>query len=559
MPKSRKLWSLALGSVLLLSTVLAACGPTTSTPPTTIKKGGTIIDAIQQEPDALLPFLTGETFGVLVDNSIWAPLWYSDNNIPAQFHPGLATEVPSVQNGDISSDAKTYKIKLKSGLKWSDGQPLNADDVAFTINAFANPDYGANGFPTTEGVKATATDPTTVTVTLDTPDVTMVALLSDPAAGPMPKHVFGDKKLADLAKSDDNNKPSVSSGPFTVSDRKQGDSITVTRNPNFYLGPDKPYLDGITFKVITDATTILTSAQAGSIDTAWFVPINDLDTYKKLTDYTVGNDKVGTSYEGAYFNLKSSSNGILSDPVVRKALAQSFSPKDIIDQLWKGIAVPTCDDNPGNAAHSPELIVDNQGCFKQDVAGAQAALDADGWKVNPATGIREKNGVKLSLRYSTTAGRKYREDTEVIAQAAWKKIGVDIQIKNYPARVLFGNDASGILYSGNFDIGEFARGSGLDPDDHVIWASDQQPQQGGGNNSFYSNATVDQLYKDETSNPDIAKRVQDLKQIQKQLIQDIPVIWYYAFPNIYIHKNTLKNYAPSAFTAETWNCWDWHK
>ncbi|MGZ6391712.1 MAG: ABC transporter substrate-binding protein, partial [Ktedonobacterales bacterium] len=285
MPTSRKLWSVGLLAVLGLSVLLAACGPTAGSSNSGPKKGGTVTEIIQQEPDALLPFAAGLTFSVLVDNSIWAPLWYGDNNIPAQLHPGLATEVPSASNGGISADAKTYTIHLKSGLKWSDGQPLTADDVAFTINTFANADYGANGFPTTEGITATATDATTVTVTLKVADVTLVSLLADPTAAPMPKHVLGSMKVADMTKSNENNAPSVSSGPFVVSDRKQGDSITVKKNPNFYMGPDKPYLDGITFKVISDAATILTAAQAGQFDATWFVPVNDLDSYKALPDY----------------------------------------------------------------------------------------------------------------------------------------------------------------------------------------------------------------------------------------------------------------------------------
>ncbi|MGZ6388874.1 MAG: hypothetical protein ACXWQZ_06390, partial [Ktedonobacterales bacterium] len=110
----------------------------------------------------------------------------------------------------------------------------------------------------------------------------------------------------------------------------------------------------------------------------------------------------------------------------------------------------------------------------------------------------------------------------------------------------------------DYDIAEFARGSVYDPDDHAIWASDQLCPNGG-NDSFYTNSTVDQLYKDETSNPDMSKRLADLKQIQKQLIDDAVVIWLYAFPNIYVNKNTLKGYAPSPFNQDTWNCYDWHK
>lgn len=74
-------------SVLLgLSMLLAACGPTGSGGNTAPKKGGSVTEVISQEPDSLLPFAAGLTFSVLVDNAIWAPLWYGDNQIPATLY-----------------------------------------------------------------------------------------------------------------------------------------------------------------------------------------------------------------------------------------------------------------------------------------------------------------------------------------------------------------------------------------------------------------------------------------------------------------------------------------
>src|SRR5437879_131501 len=101
---SRAIFLLGTAALLGLSMLLAACGPTAGGGNTGPKKGGSVTEIISQEPDSLLPFAAGLTFSVLVDNSIWAPLWYSDNNIPAQLHPGLAKVVPSLTNGGISAD-----------------------------------------------------------------------------------------------------------------------------------------------------------------------------------------------------------------------------------------------------------------------------------------------------------------------------------------------------------------------------------------------------------------------------------------------------------------------
>src|SRR5690348_11581020 len=142
MQRKGKLLFLLVGVGLLVSVMLTACGPTpTTTSSNTPKRGGTVTDGLFEEPDSLLSNGTNETFAVLVDATLWAPLVYGDPT--GTLHPGILKEIPSVANGDISADALQYTLKLRSGLKWSDGQPLTADDVVFTMNLWNNPAYGA--------------------------------------------------------------------------------------------------------------------------------------------------------------------------------------------------------------------------------------------------------------------------------------------------------------------------------------------------------------------------------------------------------------------------------
>ena len=141
MLRQRKLWYLLAAGMLLMVTVLSACGPTasnnTSTGP---QKGGSIIDGLFEEPDSLLPEGSIETYADLVDATIWSALFYGDN--AGIIHPGLAKEVPTVANGGLSPDGTQITIHLRPNLKWSDGSPLTSDDVAFTLNLFKNPAFG---------------------------------------------------------------------------------------------------------------------------------------------------------------------------------------------------------------------------------------------------------------------------------------------------------------------------------------------------------------------------------------------------------------------------------
>lgn len=572
MPK-HKLLSVGASIMVLFTLVLAACGPSSGGTSTTggPVKGGSLTDALFEEPDSLLPELTGETFSYLVDQAIWSPLLYSDDKGHAQ--PGLLKEVPSVANGDISADGMTYTLKLRSGLKWSDGTPLTSADVKTAADLFTASDakgnslYGSqDGWPNTEIASVTASDPTTTVVKLNTLDVTflLVALVDSGTFTPLPTAVYGSflSHPADVQNSDNNFWPKVTSGAFTITDRVKADHITLARNPNYYQGPDKPYLDKINFKIIPDQNTILTALQAGSVDATWFADINKVPQYNAISGYKVyGN--VPSGYEAAHFNFK---NPILADPVVRQAMSMSFDNQPLIHDIWHDLAKPTCNDLVGTFADDPTLIQSDGRCYTFDVAKANSLLDADGWKMGSdgfrtyqGTGTAIKQGTKLALRYSTTAKKTYREQTEVLAKEAWAKIGLDITIANYPAGTFFGK---GILKNPDFtkwDIAEFKNGGAIDPDNHLSWDCDATIANAGANYGYYCNPAVDTLEKAQIKETDPAKRASDLKQVSKILIQDIPLMYYYASPDLAVATTKLHNYNPDAFgPQETWNVWDWY-
>ncbi|MGE5334459.1 MAG: peptide ABC transporter substrate-binding protein [Nitrososphaerota archaeon] len=550
MLRQRKLWYLLGVGLLLMVTALAACGPTanpgTSNGP---KKGGSIIDGLYEEPDSLLPQGSIETYADLVDATIWAPLFYGDNT--GIINAGLAKEVPTTSNGGISSDGLTYTIHLRPNLKFSDGSPLTSDDVVFTIGLIQNKNFGAKTNPSVfANIDSVSNpDPSTVIIKLKEINVAFLALaLTDPINfTPLPKAVYGSMDPATIFKSENNLKPAVTSGPFMISDRVKADHITVKRNPNYYQA-GKPYLDQITFKIIPDQNTILTALQNGQIDTSWFLDINKLDQYKAIQGYKVALDKAPASYEAIYFNMK---NAFLSDIKVRQAITMGIDISPVIQNIWKGIAVPTCDDGTGTFAHDPSLIP----CYKHDPAGAKQLLESDGFTMG-SNGYYTKGGKTLELRYSTTAGKAYREQTEQVVQDQLKQIGIKINIVNYPADTYFGS----VLYDyGKYDIAEYANSLGYDPDNHTQWACDQFTDKGGFNVSAWCNQTADAAIKTEMTSVDQNARKAAFKTLYQQIIQDLPAMYYYAFPDISVAKATLQNYAPSpSGPSETWNVWDWY-
>lgn len=538
-PKPRlSMLGFSLLSMLLL--LLSACGatgtPNTGTTTTnngSPTKGGTWVDDIPNEPDSLIPNGSSQTFSSLVDEAIYLPLFLGDYN--GKITPGAATELPTLQNGGISSDYKTYTFHMKPGLKWSDGQPYNADDVAFTIKLWNNPKFGAASTVGYNLVTSTdvSSDKLSITFHLKQAFAPFVASWTDGLYAPLPQHHFASMDPAAILKSSDNLKPAVSSGPFTMSESKSGDHYTVVRNPNYYLASQGlPYLDKIVFNPVSSENTIYKNLQAGSITSSWFLDVSKTNAYKSLTNYTLARNPNASNYEVMIFNLK---NPQLQDVNVRKAMAMAIDHNALIKTARLGQAVPLCTDHgqsltPGYQADAP--------CPKFDPAAANTLLDQAGW-AKGSDGIRAKNGKKLEFHYATTTGKPWREADELILQSNFQAIGVKLDIQNYPASTFFGTFMPG----GKHDLAEFENSYTYDSDDASVLACDQQGTNGQ-NWSFYCNPKMDTLLHQEQQTADPAARQLAFNQIHQIELTDFPFAILYSPTDLGIAKTTAHNYGP---------------
>lgn len=552
MLKHRGLWSVVLGASMLLTLVLSGCGPTSSgTTGNQPKYGGTVTDALYEQPDNLIVGQSVETFAVLVMNTIWAPLVYTDS--AGLLQPGLLSELPTTTNGGYSSDFKTITLKLRPGLKWSDGSALTSDDVVFTMNLMSNPAYAQKtGWKGSEIASVTATDAVTVVIALKQVDVTFVSYNLTDALNfsPIPKAVYGSMDPAKIAASQQAFEPPVDSGPFKISERVPGSHITVVKNSNYYQ-PGRPYLDKIIFNIVTDQNTILTAFQSGQIDVSWFLDVTKIAQYKALApNYVLALPKSAATWEGAFFNLYSSSHHILEDASVRKAIRMAVNTDSMIGNILGGTGQATCDDAPATFAHATDLIP----CNGYNPSAAGQLLDQDGWTMG-ADNYRHKNGITLELRWSTTSKNNRREATELSAQQDLKNIGVKIDIVNYPADTYFGS----VLPNGTFDIGEYASSAtGGDPADNSQWDCDQFPAAGGFNVMHWCNQTATTADKTATTNPDQTFRKQQYHILYTEILNDAPMFFLYAYPDIAMGSAKLHNYAPGPFgPEETVAVWDW--
>ena len=176
--------------------------------------------------------------------------------------PGLA------EKWTASDDGLTYTYTLRDGLKWSDGEPLTAEDVAWTINTSRDQEW-INHFSTTQNLTATATDDLTVEIVSAVPDPKLPTM----DVYILPKHIWEAPSKGDITTypADDG----VGSGPYTLKSRNTNQDWTMVANPNYWQG--KPAVDQVVFRVFTEGSAMVAALQSGEIDFVHDVPAELFD------------------------------------------------------------------------------------------------------------------------------------------------------------------------------------------------------------------------------------------------------------------------------------------
>jgi peptide/nickel transport system substrate-binding protein len=550
-------WSMAFALGMVLMMLLSACGaqgtpvtPTTSQP----VKGGTWIDDVPAAPGSLLPQGSDTTYSTLIDQAIYTPFFYGDAQ--GHIHPGLVSEIPTVANNGASADLKTWTFKFRPGLKWSDGQPLDARDLAYSFKTWNDPTFGEKFTTGFADVTSTDVSPDNLSITmhLDKPIGNFVSSFVDANPGtPLPMHHFINMKPADILKTPDSQLPTVTSGPFMikVNESVSQQKYTVVRNPNYYQA-GLPYLNEIVFNIVDDPATILKDAQAHQITSSWFLDVSKISTYQAITGYTVAKDQVSAGYEALWMNQN---NPALKDVTVRKAIAMAINHDKLIAVARNGFATPLCTDHPASLVPGYQANAD---CPKHDPAAANALLDQDGW-VKGADGVRTKGSLRLDFKYTTTT-LAWRKTDQTLVQQDLSAIGIKTTLVNQPGSTFFGTTLpQGV--PGTYDIAEFEQTYTYDADDSSLNCTSIPSAAnsfGGQNYSFACNPAADALYNQELATTDTAARQAVFDKLHAIYLSTFPFITEYAPTNATIVKNTAHNYASGPMGAqETVNVWNW--
>ena len=483
-------------ATLILATVMTACAPAATGPSPSAsqaagqpKKGGTLILARAGEVTNLDPHKVPAFTSARVFELVYSYLMRLDENLGVQ--PDLAESAPTV-----SADGKTVTVKIRSGVKFHNGDALTSADVKYTFDRIIDPKTAAvarSFFADVETI--TAPDPTTVIFNLKSPNAALIAYMAHPNTGIVSKKI--GEANADLSKKE----TAIGSGPFKLAEWVPDNFMRFDANKDYYVS-GQPYLDGIRINVVPDESGIAAALRTKAADMAIITNANVARTLRSESTITLSS-KPSLSYNLLFLNTKRPPFDNLK---VRQAIAYAIDRKAIIDAVAFGEGEVTGPIAPALANYA--LPTSQYPLYTRDVAKAKQLL-------------QEANVGPVSFTILTaTTEPAYGKDEAQLVQAQLAEVGITVKIDpieltQYVDRWL----------KADFDMATGLNGGGPDPDFYVYrYFTDD------GNLNFvtsYKNPVSSDAIKQARASTDPAKRKDLYATAQKELVNGVPFIWLF--------------------------------
>jgi len=408
------------------------------------QKPGELVVAMTQFPATLNPHIDSMLAKTVVLHMTQRPFTTFDEKWQAICL--LCTELPTIENGkavpvDLPDGKKgvkvTYTIQPKA--TWGDGTPVTTKDVLFTYEVGKNPATGVSNMEMfREIVGIEAVDDKTFTVTKDKLKFTY-NLMNDFRL--LPAHIeranFDPAQAAEYKKrtafDTATTNPGLFFGPYKISEIQTSSHVAFEPNPTWYGEPAK--FKRIVFKVIENTAAMEANLLSGSVDYIMGelgLTIDQAAAFQKRNPDKYNYDfKPGLVYEHIDLNLD---NPLLKDKRVRQGLLLAVNRDQIVQQLFEGKQpVAHTNINPLDWIFDKDVKT-----YRPDAKRAAELFDAAGFNVMKEGYRHNAAGDRLRFELMTTAGNRSRELVQQVMQSQWKSVGVEVVIKNEPARVFFG-------------------------------------------------------------------------------------------------------------------------
>ena len=375
--------------------------------------GGTVVAGI--DPGQLSTFntqLTSVTSSLVVAD-VWADgLMTYDRN---------GNRIPRLsESWQVSSNGLTYTFKIRSGVKWSDGQPFSAEDVVFTLMNFGKYNtYLTKLMPLI--AEADAPDATTFVLKLKQPMTATLDLFDKEVFPLLPKHVY---ERTDLLTNPANRAP-VGLGPFKFVSWETGRALTFNRNPN-YWEKGKPHVDSVVFALISDPQQRRNALASGEIDWTWLeaAQVPAAEVAAKGGHFQVIEIKTNAPEQAVVdFNMRREP---MKNLKVRQALFEAIDRARVVQDVYQGMARQAVNAIPAQFRSLHDPSIDYNDIYPYDPKNAGALLDAAGYPL--------KNGKRFSIELTYPAAPPYEWVARVV-QSEWTAIGISIKMTGLDAQI----------------------------------------------------------------------------------------------------------------------------
>nr|WP_242586793.1 oligopeptide ABC transporter substrate-binding protein [Enterococcus sp. DIV0869a] len=349
---------------------------------------------------------------------------------------------------DLDVDNKKATITLKENVKWSDGEPVTADDLIYPYEVIGNKDYTGIRYDdnftnivgmdeyhdgksdTISGIKKV--DDQTIEVTYKEMNPGMLQLDGGVYTSAMPKHIFKDIPIKDQEKSDAVRKNPVTFGPYYMSKIVTGESVEYLPNEHYYQG--KPKLNKIVFTNVPTAS-IVEAVKAKKYDMVYSMPTDNYPTYKDSEGYQMlGREELAYTYVGFKLGTFDKEKGEvvmnpdakMADVKLRQAMGYAMDNDAIGQKFYNGLRT-------GATTLIPPIFktlhnTDVKG-YQYDLDKAKKILDDAGYKDTDGDGLRENpKGEKLTINFASMAGGETAQPLADYYLQQWKEIGLDVKL-----------------------------------------------------------------------------------------------------------------------------------
>lgn len=500
---------LILPFLIFLFLVYASCKSTEDESNDTSNKYSEYSDNQPFDGDWLIYHINAEpaTLNPITATDVYESVINSGNVYEALVRRDYATLdiIPLLaESWDISDDKLTYTFHIRKGIKWQDGVPFTSGDVVFSFNMIMDPKVDSphlrSYYRDIKSVKAS--DDQTVVFTYSKPY--FLALEFCGGMPVVPKHIF--------EKGDFNSNPAgrnpVGTGPYKFIKWNTGREIVLQKNEGYW--GDKPNIEQIVFRIITDSTVAFQVLKREELDFSGLTPIqwarqtssnNFSRNFKKFSYFTPNYSFIGWNTRRPFF----------SDSRVRVAMTHFVNRELILDKILYSLGSVVTNPFFINSPEYDKYIKP----YPYDPQEGERLLDEAGWIDHDGDGIRDKDGVKFEFEFLIPNGSENAEKISTILKEELDKAGINMEIRNTEWAVFTTR-----LNERKFDAVTLGWSMGVESDPYQIWHSSQIEK--GSNFVGFSNKEADKLIDKARSEFNRDKRIEIYRRFSEIVHDEQP-------------------------------------